>query len=404
MAHDALDQQQYRQQEAMRYNSLPPVLPPGEENYDAFYQREEFYPPAQMQNQIPPPSFQEGKPEKKRFSFASLFQKNTSDPPEEKVFSQNRPFVPHPGQAPSPPQLYDEVIATQTDYDRHTQKNDFSAQSRASFSPTRDRTPFQRPVSPGDLSVEAAPAVTEIFSQEEVPPSPVVPETLTSISSLDEQVPPSKKVAYFPGAIAEPDSAKTTANVLGTPSVSLPETKKVSSQSRVKQQMVYAYPPFDMLHLPMQNVLDTTSEDHSRANILEETLQSFGISAQVKNITRGPAITRFELELAAGVNVKRITSISDNIALSMASNGVRIEAPIPGKSLVGIEVPNKEIQAVTLREVLQSPEMNKAKSPLAVALGKDIAGTPIICDLSRMPHLLIAGATGSGKSVCINSI
>ncbi|MCL1855350.1 MAG: DNA translocase FtsK [Clostridia bacterium] len=168
----------------------------------------------------------------------------------------------------------------------------------------------------------------------------------------------------------------------------------------------YAFPTLDLLNMTQHSKPDTRIQDAENAACLEQTLESFGIPAKVQRVTHGPAITRFELGLASsGINVKRILSIADNIALEMAANGgVRIEIPIPGTNLFGIEIPNKEITGVSLAEVLISPEMSAAKSPLTVALGRDIAGTPVLCDLSRMPHLLIAGQTGSGKSVCVNAI
>lgn len=137
---------------------------------------------------------------------------------------------------------------------------------------------------------------------------------------------------------------------------------------------------------------------------LEDTLSSFGIAAKVVNITNGPVITRFELAPGPGVKVSKIVALADDIALNLAATGVRIEAPIPGKSAIGIEIPNKEISPVTLRRIIESPEFKNSTSPLSAVLGRDIPGNPVVCDLSKMPHLLIAGATGSGKSVCINSI
>lgn len=220
-----------------------------------------------------------------------------------------------------------------------------------------------------------------------------------------EKMPPAQPdfpSVRVPVTMPEPRMSGTR---LDEPDLKLPPQKpKKAQQIQMPLPPPYAYPTLDMLKAPKRALTDTREEDAQRAMKLEDTLQSFGIDAQVKQVTHGPAITRFELELASGINVRRITSITDNIALSMAASGVRIEAPIPGKSLVGIEVPNAEINSVTLREVLESDAMSRAESTLAVALGKDIAGSPIICDLSRMPHLLIAGATGSGKSVCINGI
>jgi len=138
--------------------------------------------------------------------------------------------------------------------------------------------------------------------------------------------------------------------------------------------------------------------------ILEETLACFGVKIKVTQVTQGPAITRYEAQPAPGVKVSKITNLADDIALSLASASVRIEAPIPGKSVVGIEVPNKEVAMVNFREVLETAEFQGVSSKLALCLGKDITGTPVIADLTKMPHLLIAGATGSGKSVCINTL
>lgn len=185
------------------------------------------------------------------------------------------------------------------------------------------------------------------------------------------------------------------------------EPRTVPKAQPSAERLPYAYPSIDLLNVQQRReTVDTRSADTEDAGRLEKTLESFGIPARVQRVTHGPAVTRFELGLvSSGINVKRIMGIADNIALDMAANGgVRIEIPIPGTNLFGVEVPNKEIQSVTLSEVLMSPEMRAAKSPLAVALGKDIAGRPVICDIARMPHLLIAGQTGSGKSVCINTI
>lgn len=142
----------------------------------------------------------------------------------------------------------------------------------------------------------------------------------------------------------------------------------------------------------------------SQADILEDTLASFGIEAKVINVHRGPTITRFEIQPAAGVKVSRIVSLADDLALSLAATGVRIEAPIPGKSAIGLEVANKAKATVYLREVLETEDFLDNQSKLAIALGKDIAGDPVIADLMKITHLLIAGATGSGKSVCLNAI
>ena len=144
-------------------------------------------------------------------------------------------------------------------------------------------------------------------------------------------------------------------------------------------------------------------ELREKAATLEQALRSFGIEAQVENITYGPAITRFELTLATGIKVNRVLSLQDDIQMAMAAYSVRIEAPIPGKRAIGIEIPNDKTQAVHLRGLLEDQKFRNS-TPLTVALGRDIPGKPIYCDLAKMPHLLIAGQTGSGKSVCINTI
>lgn len=179
---------------------------------------------------------------------------------------------------------------------------------------------------------------------------------------------------------------------------------EITSYSKHEAQE-YIFPPANLLNSPM---LPKGSGDKkeliNNAKILEETLESFGVEAKVVQVSRGPVITRYELQPNPGVKVSRIVNLSDDIALNLAAPAVRIEAPIPGKAAVGIEVPNKDMSAVYLREIIESKEFIDEESPVAVALGKDVAGNCIVADLSKMPHLLIAGATGSGKSVCINSL
>ena len=188
---------------------------------------------------------------------------------------------------------------------------------------------------------------------------------------------------------------------------SLDGTGKPSSatQGSMALNIPYEAPPIRLLkesrHVPQENA---AQEDEQKAQIIENTLRSFGVESEVKQIMHGPAITRFAIQIAPGVKVSRVSNTADNLALELKSKHVRVEAPIQGTSYIGIEVPNQLVSTVSLREVLDSPEMHNNPSPLLVALGKDIAGAPILCDLSKMPHLLIAGATGSGKSVCINSI
>ncbi|MDW7658850.1 MAG: DNA translocase FtsK [Bacillota bacterium] len=170
-------------------------------------------------------------------------------------------------------------------------------------------------------------------------------------------------------------------------------------------ELPYQAPPLRLLRDESTTPNRVSSQSVNALGVkLEKTLESFGIQASVVHYTTGPTITRFELSPGPGVKVSRIVSLADDIALNLAALGVRIEAPIPGKSAIGIEIPNKETQPVLLRGLLESPEFQNTRSPLTAALGRDIQGYPILCDLAKMPHLLIAGATGSGKSVCINAI
>jgi len=171
--------------------------------------------------------------------------------------------------------------------------------------------------------------------------------------------------------------------------------------------ILYKYPPMDLLNADIDtggNSKTYRNQVIEGAKKLEETLASFGVSVKVINVTRGPTVTRYELQPSAGVKVSRIVNLADDIALNLAASGVRMEAPIPGKAAIGIEVPNKDVNMVLLRDVLESSEFSQHPSKVAFAIGKDISGECIMADIAKMPHLLIAGATGSGKSVCINSL
>ena len=179
---------------------------------------------------------------------------------------------------------------------------------------------------------------------------------------------------------------------------------KAAEQSIVPEPPVYVFPPVSRLKKPALTYGRSSESPVAKGKKLEETLASFNIQAKVINYSVGPVITRFELQPAQGVRVNRITSLSDDIALALAAPRVRIEAPIPGKAAIGIEIPNRDTIPVLLREVIESSEFKEGNSALRFGLGKDIAGNVVCADLDKMPHLLIAGSTGSGKSVCINDI
>ena len=214
-------------------------------------------------------------------------------------------------------------------------------------------------------------------------------------ASVRPEVKPAVKVPVAQNMIQDPTWKPELKHV---------EPKEAKEEEEYWEPVPYYAPPITDLRKPDTSVLDTSAEDEARSRRLETTLANFKVQARVVHVTHGPAISRFELELAPGTKVGKISELEKDIAYGMQATSVRIEAPIPGKSLVGVEVPNPKRATVTLREVLESAPMQNAKSILTVALGRDIAGTPIVCDLAKMPHMLIAGATGSGKSVCINTI
>lgn len=290
------------------------------------------------------------------------------------------------------------------------------------------------------VPVEIVPVIQPVRVQEEAPAAPMEPEAPAAEDPAEPDLMPEP-----PRGAADRAQAVQFTPIVHNPSVSdfdddpeddaviepphelpnlvLGRPREISPAKEVEYQYAeesapvidpdavppYRFPPLTLLNPakapdPVRDH-EQEEEQQQKIELLEETLLSFGIEARVINVARGPAITRYELQPARGVKVSKITGLADDIALNMAAmGGVRIEAPVPGKSAVGIEIANATIATVTLREVLESKEFQEHPSKIAVALGKDIAGTPVVADLARMPHLLIAGATGSGKSVCINSI
>jgi len=190
----------------------------------------------------------------------------------------------------------------------------------------------------------------------------------------------------------------------GPPIENLEISTEISYNSK---DVIYKYPSIDILEKSdVKGKIINNSEQAALegAKKLESTLKSFGVEAKIINISLGPAVTRYELQPNVGVKVSKIVALADDISLNLAATGIRIEAPIPGKAAVGIEVPNKEVVPVSLRDVIKSQEFMQHPSKLAVGWGKDISGKCIVTDIARMPHVLIAGATGSGKSVCINTL
>lgn len=219
-------------------------------------------------------------------------------------------------------------------------------------------------------------------------PVKVEPELIQSKSEV--QSPPKSKPRQAPKGEAKVEKEGESRDeplVLSLPSSSPPGQ--------------YELPP---TYLLKKSSSRTRRTEGVQKELLEQTLDSFGVEAKVVNVSQGPVITRYELQPAPGIKVSRITALADDLALALAAVDVRIEAPVPGKPVVGIEVPNKSTEPVLLRDVLESPEFAEHPSPVALALGKDIAGKPVIADLKKWLHVLVAGSTGSGKSVCLNAM
>lgn len=224
-----------------------------------------------------------------------------------------------------------------------------------------------------------------------------------------EKAGPNGKKDALPSSPVKPRIEAEESSLTSKPKIQIKTKPPAAAEPKVKPQELkigdYHLPPLDLLDSPPPFEVRQIKEDlEANARILEETLEDFGISAKVTDIERGPVITRYELEPAPGVKLNRIVALSDDIALAMKAQSVRIIAPIPGKGRVGVEVPNMQSSFVYLKEVFASTVFQDTKTKLTLALGKDITGQSVVADLDDMPHLLIAGTTGSGKTVCVNSL
>lgn len=239
-------------------------------------------------------------------------------------------------------------------------------------------------------------------------------EPSITITSHDEEIVSSEPLisSFAERAYVETENhVDSDTGILNRDSAQEEESKVVEDDSAPPitftevENVDYELPPIKLLKLPKQT--DQSGEYeliHTNAAILERTFQSFGVKARVTQVHLGPAVTKYEVHPDVGVKVSKIVSLSDDIALALAAKDIRIEAPIPGKSAIGIEVPNSEVAVVSLREVLESKQNDKPEAKLMIGLGRDITGGAVLAELNKMPHLLVAGATGSGKSVCINGI
>ncbi len=269
-------------------------------------------------------------------------------------------------------------------------------------------------VVPSAPAVESVGAPTIVDSAEEVTDDTSLLDTSGEIYTTDvDEESQSIEAAKELEPITPPSFLQTTSYVEPLVEVPTIETTKedtaavaVNTDGVARPRTIekpYQYPPLTMLSQGKSNPV-TSEEVAHNAVLLEETLDNFGITAKVVNATQGPTVTRYELEPAKGTKVSRIMGLQDDLKMSLAAVDIRMEAPIPGKSAVGIEIPNKNVSAVHLRDVLDCEEFQQASGGIPVGLGKDIADMPVITDLAKMPHLLVAGSTGSGKSVCVNTL
>lgn len=263
--------------------------------------------------------------------------------------------------------------------------------------------PQPAPEAPAGIAAETAPAEEHVPVKYEVMES----EPAAQPEAPAVQVPQTSTVTVADNAAnnleAAADAEKATAEFMKKKLEA--EQRETQPVHQAKEENAYCFPPVSMLATSKKTDANMETEElQTNGKMLVETLKSFGVQTKILDICRGPAVTRYELQPAAGVKISKITNLADDLAMNLAAVGVRIEAPIPGKAAVGIEVPNKTKSIVRMRELIESNSFMTSKSHLTVALGRDIAGQVTVADLSKMPHVLIAGTTGSGKSVCINSL
>jgi S-DNA-T family DNA segregation ATPase FtsK/SpoIIIE len=236
-----------------------------------------------------------------------------------------------------------------------------------------------------------------ILREDKVP----IPEKIVLPERKKRKIPDTKEKIEIPEPIEEKTEEKLKEEKLKEEK----EKKKVKKiQVPHLKEVVYNLPPVDLLKIGSPTQKETKEDLEIYAQVIEETLSEFDIEGEVVQINQGPRVTMFEVQLAPGIQVQKIFKIQDNIAMNLKTTTIRVVAPLPNKSTVGIEVPNREISIVYLREIIESREFQRSPSKLTLAIGKDIMGRPVVTDLKLMPHLLIAGATGSGKTVCINSL
>ena len=303
------------------------------------------------------------------------------------------PAAPAPTRTPVVPEAVETAAA------------DFFAQPEApAAAPQADV--FDTPIAAQPAPAAEAPQAAPI--QPQMPQAPQAPARVSAENAVASRSEPDEDgwIRINAEPVEEKDLNTLVAAAMEKPAASEQAAAAAPAEEAAPEDTYqYQYPPIELFERPKEEN-DPNAQEELKANAqkLVDTLESFGVRTRVLDISRGPSVTRYEVQPMAGVNISRITSLADDIALNLAVTDVRMEAPIPGKPAVGIEVPNHKRSAVSIRSVFESQSFLRMTSPLGIALGKDIAGVAQVADLCKMPHLLIAGSTGSGKSVCVNSI
>ncbi len=260
------------------------------------------------------------------------------------------------------------------------------------------------PIQTPDMTTSAQPAESG-FVISRAADTPGTPGTEDNTPGMQDDMKQREETeAALPADVQTPKKKRSKAQEAAEVSAETASVAAAVEKEQEKEEAVYHTPPVDLLRRGKKSGGDSDAHLRATALKLEQTLQNFGVGVHVTNASCGPSVTRYELQPDQGVKVSRIVGLADDIKLNLAVADLRIEAPIPGKAAVGIEVPNKENTAVMLRDLLESSEFRSSASPITFAVGKDIAGKVVVADIAKMPHLLVAGATGSGKSVCINTL
>ena len=251
-----------------------------------------------------------------------------------------------------------------------------------------------------------SPDMEELFAPQEEPSFVINRAQALEEPEAEEAQQPERIEEELPGEPAGDEKKSRRATKMGAEAVAMEaaQVEQMAAQTDAAPKKEYRTPPLSLLTKGKKAGGDSDAHLRETARKLQETLHNFGVNVTITNVSCGPAVTRYELQPEQGVKVSKIVGLTDDIKLNLAAADIRIEAPIPGKAAVGIEVPNKENAVVHLRDLLESGEFKNSSSAIAFAAGRDIAGKPVVADIAKMPHLLVAGATGSGKSVCINTM